>query len=118
VTGRRTWTIRLAAAAEADIEDILSWTTRRFGRRQTKAYAATLAAAITALTEGPEIAGTRVRRELGRGLRTLHVARGRRKGRHRVLFRTRPVPRASVIEILRVLHDAMDLRRQAGPPEE
>src|SRR5947208_3510895 len=43
-----------------------------------------------------------------RGLRTLHVARRGRRGRHLLLYR---VAEAQIIEIARILHDQMDSER-------
>jgi plasmid stabilization system protein ParE len=35
---RLAWTVRLSDAAEADYDEILRWTTRRFGAVQAAAY--------------------------------------------------------------------------------
>ena len=56
--GRRSWPVRLTAAAEADFEDILRWTVGQFGKAQARVYAATLSAALEALTAGPTVPGT------------------------------------------------------------
>ena len=97
--------------AEAEFLEIIAWTLEQFGDRQAEVYAHSLSAAITALTEGPDVAGVRERQEIGKGLHTLHVARSGRQGRHFVLFRVRAGARQ--IEILRLLHDAMDLKLHA-----
>ena len=102
------WTVRLTATAEADFQNIIAWTLKEFGDRQADIYADTLTSAIMALLEGPTIVGARERREIGKGLCTLHVARGGRKGRHFVLFRVSSA--VHQIEILRLLDDAMDLK--------
>lgn len=102
------WTVRLTATAEADFQNIIVWTLEEFGVGQADIYADTLTSAITALIDGPTIVGTRERREIGKGLCTLHVARRGRKGRHFVIFRFNSSARQ--IEILRLLHDAMDLK--------
>ena len=83
----RCWRIRLTAAAERDFRNILSWTSEHFGGRQARVYADTLTGAIEALTEGPDVAGSRKRSDIGKGLHVLHVARGGRKDRHFVLYR-------------------------------
>ena len=110
------WLVRLSAAAEADYSAILRWTAQQFGRRQEASYAKTLAAAVAALTAGPGIPGARTRPELGEGLYTLHIARGGGRGRHFVLFREREYQGRAAIEVIRILHDAMDLARHL-PPE-
>ena len=108
------WTVRLTAAAEADFQSIIARTSEHCGDRQASAYADTLSAAIAALSAGPTAIGARERREIGRGLFSLHVARGGRNGRHFVLFRVSPAVR--LIEILRLLQDAMDLKLHTPLP--
>ena len=103
------WTVELTDAARADFAHIIAWTAERFGRRQAEVYRETLVEAIVALREGPEIHGVRLRRDLDPGIMTLSVARHRRKGRHLIVFRN--APRPMTITVLRILHDAMDLRR-------
>lgn len=110
---RSGWTVRLAAAAEADLENILRWTEDQFGEVQARAYAATLFAALEELARsGPRTLGVKARADIANGLLTLHVARRGRKGRHFLLFRIgRDDGGVEVLDILRVLHDAMDLPR-------
>lgn len=112
----RQWMVRLSAAAEADFAHIVQWTAERFGRAQALAYAQTLTLALEALYEGPNPAGVRVRDDIGKGLCSLHVGRRGRKGRHFVLFRCAP-DSGQVVEVLRLLHDAMDPTRHIGPLE-
>lgn len=108
---RAPWTVRLTAAAERDYRQILRWTIAQFGGVQAPIYAATLSAALEALADGPTVAGARSRNEIAPGLFTLHVARRGRKGRHFVVFRISSGPGDKVIEVLRVLHESMDLQR-------
>lgn len=108
----RRWKVRLTAAAASDFENIIDWTVEHFDESQALVYAETLSLAIEALTEGPLVAGTKPRDEILKGLRSLHVARQGRKGRHFVMFRT--AASGDAIEILRLLHDSMDLPRHLG----
>jgi len=101
-----TWQVRLARQAEQDLLDITLWTAENFGPRKAEHYAETIALAIEALHDGPEILGAKVRDEIGMGIHTLHVARQGRKGRHFVAF---SVSEGHVINVLRLLHDSMDL---------
>lgn len=114
----RRWTVRLAAAAQSDFRDILGWTVAQFGQPQAQAYAETLASALEALAAGPTVIGARARDDIAKGLYTLHVARGGRKGRHFVLFRIGSESGREVIDVLRLLHDAMDLQRHLPPLDE
>lgn len=111
MTAGAVWTVDLAEPAEADFATIISWTAQQFGNAQARIYADTLRAALIALRGGPDTPGVKRREEIGKDLCTLHIARGSRRGRHFILFRVRreePPPR---IEVLRILHDAMDLAR-------
>ncbi len=114
------WPVRLTAAAEADFHNILRWTVERFGEAQARVYATTLTDALEALIAGPTVAGAKARDEIAKGLFTLHVARQGRKGRHFAMFRIGRDGGRRVIEVLRLLHDAMDLARQVpsgGEPD-
>jgi toxin ParE1/3/4 len=102
------WRVRLAERAEEDLLGITVWTLENFGSQQAEIYAETLSLAIEALLDGPEILGCTAREDIGPSVRTLHVARQGRKGRHFVVFRTAP---EQTIEVLRLLHDSMDLAR-------
>lgn len=115
---RRRWTVRLTAAAEADFQEILRWTSAQFGEEQARVYAKTLSGALNALSAGPTVRGARQRNDIARGLFVLHVARAGRKGRHFVMFRIGHDEGREVIDVLRLLHDAMDLRRHLPPPDE
>ncbi|MBV9063589.1 MAG: type II toxin-antitoxin system RelE/ParE family toxin, partial [Alphaproteobacteria bacterium] len=95
--------------------DILRWTAERFGTSQAELYEQTLTAAIDALSSGPDPAGARRRKELPTGLLTLHVARKGRHGRHLLLLR---IAGPKAIEVVRILHDSMDLVRHIQPGDE
>jgi len=107
----RRWPIRLATAAEDDLRQILAWTSANFGEAQARMYVETLSAALEALVNGPTILGAKKRPDIGRGISTLHVARHGRSGRHFVMFRIGRHQDQNVIDVLRVLHDTMDLQR-------
>jgi toxin ParE1/3/4 len=106
------WKIRLAAAAEQDFREIVRWTAIHFGKGQARTYSRTLSSTLTALTQGPDIIGAKRREEIGPGIHTLHVARKGRKGRHFIVFRVGDSHSESVIDVLRLLHDSMDLPHQ------
>lgn len=103
------WTARLTDKAAQDIENILDWTYEQFGPLQMDIYTAAINDALEALTEGPQLNDVHRRPELGDGVATLHVARQGRKGRHLLVFRVHD--QECVIEVLRILHDSMDLAR-------
>ena len=105
------WQVRLTSAADTDIANILGWTLAEFGGGQMRRYSKLLRSAVAVLADGPDVSGVRKREEIGPGLRTLHVTPGSRKGRHFLLFRVTATEAGRVIDVLRVLHDAMDLPR-------
>jgi toxin ParE1/3/4 len=104
----RRWRVRLGAAAELDFANILKWTTENFGARQSRVYRNTLVQAIGELAGGPDVVGSRTRDEIVPGLRTLHVARYGRRGSLFLMYRIAP---KGTIEIVRILHDRMDIQR-------
>ena len=104
----KVWQIRLGQQAERDFVDILRWTAKFFGETQAQTYSATISLALQALTDGPEILGSKLRDDIQPGIKTLHIARLGRKGRHFVVFR---VGEDHTIDILRLLHDGMELSR-------
>jgi toxin ParE1/3/4 len=106
----RQWTVRLTAAAEKDFQGIIEWTIAQFGEAQALAYADTLALALEALSEGPSLREATRRDDIVKGLCSLHVARRGRKGRHFIMFRAASQG-GDVIEVLRLLHDSMDIPR-------
>jgi len=116
MTDRPRWRVRLAAAAEADFREILRWTQERFGEARARVYADTLSEAIAALAGGPRIPGAKARDDIAKGLFALHVARSGRKGRHFVMYRVGTPVNPPVIDVLRLLHDAMDLPRHLPSP--
>jgi toxin ParE1/3/4 len=113
--GARRWTVRLTAAAQADFEEILRWTVDQFGEAQARIYAETISASLNDLAGGPNVVGAKKRDDILKGMFTFHVAR---KGRHFVMFRVGRAPDHEVIEVLRLLHDTMDLQRHLPPADE
>ena len=118
MAGVRSWPIRLNAAAEVDFQGILRWTLEQFGEVQAQVYADTLSAALESLAGGPKVIGAIARNDIAKGLFTLHVARHGRKGRHFIMFRIGRDKDREVIEVLRLLHDAMDVVRHLSPTNE
>ena len=104
-----TWMVRLVAVSERDYLEIIHRSAQDFGPLQAEVYAQTLALALDALREkGPMTLGVKEREEIGYGIFTLHAARSKRKASHFLVFR---VLETRTIEVLRILHDRMDLAR-------
>jgi toxin ParE1/3/4 len=113
----------IAPKAREDIASILAWTGENLGLPTTRRYGKLMATAIEQVATSPELAGSCQRPEIGNRCRTYHLffsrkAAGRagdriRRPRHFLLYR---VTESGIVEIGRVLHDAMDLK--AHLPEE
>lgn len=110
------WTVRLSASAEKDFAEVVDWTVARFGTQQAEIYAGILVSAIQELHSGPDLVGAKARDEIGKGICTLHAARRGHRARHFVVFRVDP-DRERTIDVIRILHDSMDLPRHL-PAEE
>jgi toxin ParE1/3/4 len=102
------WQVRLSAAARRDFIEIIRWTTRRFGADQARRYSEAINRLLAELAAGPELAGSRSRADLGPTVRVVVIARHGRRARHLLVYR---VTGGSRLEVIRILHDAMDLAR-------
>ena len=85
--------------AEADLEDIWGHTEKVWGRAQANVYVASIRDAVTALANGAK--SSRPADTVRQGYRKIFV------GRHVVFF----LERAEVVEVVRVLHERMDVGR-------
>ena len=117
------FTLRLSAPAERDIEDILAHSETEFGETARLRYEALLTTALTDLAIDPDRVGVRKRDELGPDVRSYHLllARDRSRGAHGIVRRPRHlvifrVIAPDILDIGRVLHDAVELANHM-PPE-
>lgn len=111
--GLSSHTLVLSGAAQQDIAQILEWTQEAFGDAGRTRYENLISTALIDLRTDPTRAGVRQRSDIGKSICTYHLASSRKrastsrhvaKPRHLVLFRVRK----NVIEVARLLHDAMD----------
>jgi len=110
------WTVRLVAVSERDFQEVIKRSAQDFGPLQAEVCAEILGLAIDALREkGQEAIGVKEREEIGPGIFTLHAARHKRKASHFLVFR---VIEIRTIEVLRILHDRMDLARHISHAQE
>lgn len=110
--------IVLAPSAQRDILEALIWSHDRFGVRAATRYRELLKQALRDIAADPERPGSREMRNLARGVRTYHLSFSRdrvrnqfgmvRNPRHFLVYRRRG---KTVIDVVRVLHDARDLDR-------
>ena len=116
-----TYQLAVGEDAEADIDDILEWSVFRFGESIRDGYQALIGATLANIAHDPELVGSHDRYDLGRGLRTIHLRTCRNEvspavrriasPRHFVVYRKV----GQVIEVVRLLHDAMDVSAQHIP---
>jgi len=106
------WRVRLSPSAQRDLAGIIDYSVEAFGVRHARIYRTTLETAISALRAGPDLPGSIDRGDLAAGLRSLHVARKGRRGRHILIYRQGD---QKTVEVVRILHDAMDLGQHVEP---
>lgn len=104
--------------ARQDIAGILIWSEERFGQTIQARYARLLDTALQDIAADPERLGSRARPDVRAGIRTYHLLSSRERGRgpggiirrprHFLVYR---LIGETHLELLRVLHDAMDLAR-------
>lgn len=116
---------RLSASAQADIIDILLYTELHFGAAARERYEALIITALRDIAVDPGRPGAASRPELGADARTWHLRLSRerasattgtvRRPRHFILFR---IQEPGLVEVGRILHDAMELERHRLTDEE
>jgi toxin ParE1/3/4 len=109
---------RVSRPAAQDIETILAWTHEQFGEKARVRYEALLIRGILDVAERPDRAGSQARPEIAASARTYHLRHSRDRVKksvgkvqrpcHFLLYRTLT---SGFVEIVRVLHDGMDLKR-------
>lgn len=117
--------VTIADSAARDIEEILLWSYENFGEIPCQRYERLLIQAISDLSSNPEHPSSKLRPELGQGVRTYHLSLSRermdlnlgrvRRPRHFLVYRIRSAATSEFpedhLEIARVLHDSMDIAR-------
>lgn len=107
---------RLTHAAQLDIAAILEWSEDEFGAEVRSRYQSLIATVIREVAASENQVGCTPRPELGDGVLSWHLSQSRahspggRVGRPRHFLVCRRDEDA--VAVGRVLHDAMDLRRQ------
>lgn len=102
---------RLTPLAAEDLRQILRHSSEQFGEKQARRYGELIRKAIGKVADKPERANTRTRKELGDGIRSFAIAVvAERIGAARHILYFRKV--SGGVEILRILHDAMDPSRR------
>jgi len=109
--------IELAQAAIADIDAILDWSVEQFGNDGMHRYRLLIGAALTKLSQDPKPVGSKSAEDILPGLFRYHIRHSRmaiepamkrvKRPRHFIIYRFND----ECIEVVRLLHDSMDLER-------
>jgi toxin ParE1/3/4 len=107
--------VRITGPARRDIAAIMHWSLHEFGEDAALRYETLIFQAFRDIAENPERPGAQQRPELAQGVLAYHLRHSRertrtrtvRTPRHFVIYRRQD----SIIEILRLLHDARELER-------
>jgi toxin ParE1/3/4 len=99
--------VLLSAVAQTDLDTVVAWTLAHFGPAQAEIYFDAILDTIDELTAPTSPPRSIARDEIGAGLRTLHMRKRGRRGRHVLLY----AETAREVRLLRVLHDSMELSR-------
>jgi toxin ParE1/3/4 len=97
----------LATAAQIDLDNIAAWTSENFGPTQAETYIEAILDTIDELTAPTSPPRSIARDEIATGVRTIHMRKRGRRGRHFLLYSET----ADEVRIQRVLHDSMELSR-------
>jgi toxin ParE1/3/4 len=98
----------ISAAARRDIRQALDHSAQHWGSEQRQRYRALIGNGLRAVLNNPEHPASRVRDEILPGVRTYHIAKPGRPGRHLIVYRIGP---DRDVQVIRVLHDRMNLER-------
>jgi len=111
----------LTDSARADVNSILDWSYRHFGRVGWRRYNELILAAIADIRRFPDHPASKLHPKYGRGVRSWHLRLSRshvppevgrvESPRHVLFYRVM----RGVVVIGRLLHERMDLRRQLSP---
>jgi toxin ParE1/3/4 len=97
----------LATAAQIDLDNIAAWTSENFGPTRAETYIEAILDTIDELTAPTSPPRSIARDEIATGVRTVHMRKRGRRGRHFLLYSET----ADEVRIQRVLHDSMELSR-------
>lgn len=110
--------LRLSRTAERDIIDILVWSETQFGGAARAQYERLITVVLSQIALDPLQPLSVARPELGDGVRSWHLSSSRQQAaeaganvarpRHFIIYR---LAKSDLVEVGRLLHDAMELER-------
>lgn len=113
-----TYRLEVGDDAKADILKILQWSVSNFGPDVRDGYRALIETVLTSIARDPNLPGSHDRDDIRPDIRTVHLRSGRDRvspgvrriasPRHFVVYRKV----GEVVQVVRLLHDAMNLPEQ------
>jgi toxin ParE1/3/4 len=95
--------------AKRDIVEALAYTQERWSAVQARAYGEIIREALNAIAQDPRRGKSRD--DVRPGVLAYHIGQCGSRARHVVFYRVRA---DGVVEVIRLLHDAMDFERHLG----
>jgi toxin ParE1/3/4 len=103
------WKIQSTSIAERDFSNIILWTIENFSETQAQIYGKAITKCLVLLMKhGPFISESIARNDIFQGIRILHLNKVIKRGRHLIIYRIKS-ERLKTIEVLRILHEKMDM---------
>ena len=109
---RRKTKIVLSRTAEADLANIAAWTAENYGNKPAEIYIDAILDTIDELLVGQPVR-SKPRNEIAIGIRTLHMTKRGRRGRHLLVYKASN----DRLTIVRILHDSMEVSRYLSAPD-
>lgn len=109
---RRKPKIVLSREAETDLANIATWTAENYGKKQAEIYIDAILDTIDELSVGEPVR-SKPRDEIAIGIRTLHMTKRGRRGRHLLVYKAGN----ERLTIVRILHDSMEVSRHLPAPD-
>ncbi|MCG6941683.1 MAG: type II toxin-antitoxin system RelE/ParE family toxin [Thiohalocapsa sp.] len=103
----------ISAAARRDIRRALEHSARRWGPEQRRRSGNLIGDGLKALFDNPRHPASRARDDIMPCVRTYHIAKPGRPGRHLIVYR---IGAGDSVQVIRLLHDAMDLEPAFSRP--
>mgnify|MGYP000168026645 CR=1 FL=1 len=105
-----TYQFKLSLEAERDLHDIFEYTLKNFGQHQYWKYRDVLKQAIELIQSDPYNIASQERTKLDSEARTYNIKRPSHPVSHFLLYRVNEGEK--VVELARVLHKSIDIKRQ------
>ena len=110
---------KLTAEVLEDIDEALFGSALNFGRSAAHRYRELISLSIREIVSDPELIGSKEEHGLQRGIRLYHLRYSRKRAavdglivkrpRHFIVYR---ITDSGLVEIVRMLHESMDLKRR------